>query len=106
MEKTFLFCLGDHKRPITIASRDIDVEKAVRETFHDLLESDCKIFLQLRDEGWKEYVDLTGSVADIPNNSVLRVIVTEKKASLVHSLFKLTNQTGMWVVIVFLFCND
>ena len=75
--RTFLVVFEDHKRVVNVKSSSDDIELCVKDVFSDILDSEQRFFLQVRDDGWKEFVDVPEPTS-IPNNSVLRVVWLKK----------------------------
>lgn len=83
-EKKVLLCLGKRKRAVSFTKTPSETDKSaltkkIREEFSDILDEDsADIIIQVKDEGWNQWVDLKdeGSVQD---QSVLQIITETGK---------------------------
>ena len=71
-QKTVLVQFGNRSRMVNFTATDCLMEK-VRETYADQLSTGDKVFLQIQDASWGEFIDVLdlGCVAD---RSVLRMV--------------------------------
>ena len=76
-EKTVLCCLKEHKVTVTYSKGSIEeLTQAVRDEFTSgAIPTDSTVFFQLKSEDWDgEFIDVKKD-DDIPDRSVLRVVV-------------------------------
>ena len=86
-EKEVLCCLKDHRRCVSYSEGLEDLLSSIRRVFSDVISNTegCNLLLQAKSERWGgQFVDVMKE-EDIPNQSVLKVIV--EKPSPKVSLF-------------------
>lgn len=78
--KSVLLCFGEHKRPVTFSSDPSFERKNLEEAIiNNVIEGSC---LQTKSEGWGgEFVDLPDD-AQLPDGSVVRAIILERRVSI------------------------